>query len=116
MTLAAASAVFNRMFCGNFKEFKLDELNLQEENSNMMKLFIDFVYNRDCKLENLDDVLPLMKVVDYYQSNKVPFLLKCGKVILAKLDSANYLNLLPKFACAMNEESIQKAADKVMLL
>ena len=114
MILAAASPVFNRMFYGNFKESKLDEVNLQEENSNMMKLFVDFIYNGDCKLENLSDVLPLMKVVDYYQINNVPFLLKCGKVILAELDSANYLNLLPKFACVMSEESIQKAADKVM--
>ena len=114
MILAAVSPVFNGMFYGNFKEGKLDEVNLQEENSNIMKLFIDFVYNGDCKVDNLDNVLPLMKVVDYYQINKVPFLLKCGKVILAELDSSNYLDLLSKFACIMSEESIQKAADKVM--
>ena len=114
MILAAVSPVFNGMFYGNFKEGKLDEVNLQEENSKIMKLFIDFVYNGDCQLDNLDDVLPLMKIVDYYQINKIPFHLKCGKVILAELDSSNYLNLLPKFACVMSEESIQKAADKVM--
>ena len=114
MILAAVSPVFNGMFYGNFKEGKLDEVDLQEENSNVMKLFIDFIYNGDCQLDNLDDVLPLMKIVDYYQTNKVPFHLKCGKVILAELDSSNYLNLLPKFACVMSEESIQKAADKVM--
>ena len=114
MILAAVSPVFNGMFYGNFKEGKLDEVNLQEDNGKIMKLLIDFVYNGDCKLENLDDVLPLMKVVDYYQINKVPFHLKCGKVILAELDSSNYLNLLPKFVRVMSEESIQKAADKVM--
>ena len=114
MILAAVSPVFNGMFYGNFKESKLDEVNLQEENSKIMKLLINFIYNRDCQFDNLDDVLPLMKVVDYYQINKVPFHLKCGKVILAELHSANYLVLLPKLACVMSEESIQKAADKVM--
>ena len=115
MILAAVSPVFNGMFYGNFKEGKLDEVNLKEEKSKIMKLFIDFVYNGDCKLENLDDVLPLMKVVDYYQTNKVPFQLKCSKVILAELDSSNYLNLLPKFACVMSEESIEKATDWAMI-
>ena len=101
-------------FYGNFKEAKLDEVNLKEEKSKIVNLFIDFVYNGDCKLESLDDVLPLMKVVDYYQINKVSFQLKCSKIILAELDSSNYLNLLPKFACVMSEESIEKAADWAM--
>ena len=114
MILAAVSPVFNGMFYGNFKEAKLDEVNLQKENITIMKLFIDFVYHGDCELESLDDVLPLMKVVDYFQINKLPFHLKCGQVILTELDSSNYLNLLPKFACVMSEESIKKAADQVM--
>ena len=112
--LAAVSPVFNGMLFGNFKEGKSDEVKLEEENGNIMKLFIDFIYNGNCKLEDLDDMLPLMKVVDYYQVNKVPFHLMCGKVILDKLDSSNYLSLLPKFAGVMSKESIKKAADKVM--
>ena len=112
--LAAVSPVFNGMLFGNFKEGKSDEVNLDEEDGDIMKLFIDFIYKGNCKLESLDDVLPLMKVVDYYQVNKVPFHLMCGKVILDKLDSSNYLSLLPKFAGVMSEESIKKAADKVM--
>ena len=90
-------------------------MKLKEENGNIMKLFIDFIYNGNCKLEDLDDMLPLMKVVDYYQVNKVPFYLMCGKVILDKLDSSNYLSLLPKFANVMSKESIKKAADKVTI-
>lgn len=114
MILAAVSPVFNRMFYGNFKEGKSDEVNLQEENSSSMKLFIDFIYTGNCILESVDDVLPLMKVVDYYQVNKVPFQLMCGKLILNKLDSLNYLDLLPKFACVMSKESIKRAADRIM--
>ena len=112
--LAAVSPVFNGMLFGNFKEGKSDEVNLEEENGDIMKLFIDFVYNGNCKLDSLDDVLPLMKVIDYYQVNKVPFHIMCGNVILDKLDSSNYLSLLPKFASMMSKESIKKAADKVM--
>lgn len=112
--LAAVSPVFNGMLFGNFKEGKSDEVKLEEENGNIMKLFIDFIYNGNSNLEDLDDMLPLMKVVDYYQVNKVPFYLMCGKVVLNKLDSSNYLSLLPKFAGVMDNESIKKAADKVM--
>jgi len=112
--LAAVSPVFNGMLYGKFEEGKSDEVNLQEENGRMMKLFIDFIYNGNCQIENLDDMLPLMKIIDYYQVNKAPFGVMCGKVILDKLDSTNYLSLLPKFASVMNKESFQKAADKVM--
>ena len=112
--LAAVSPVFNGMLYGKFEEGKSDEVNLQEENGSMMKLFIDFIYNGNCQIENLDDMLPLMKIVDYYQVNKAPFCVMCGKVILDKLDSTNYLSLLPKFASVMSKESIQKAADLVM--
>ena len=73
MILAAVSPVFNGMFYGNFKEGKSDEVKLHEEDSSIMKLFIDFIYSGNLKLENLDDMLQLMKVVDYYQVNKVPF-------------------------------------------
>ena len=112
--LAAVSPVFNGMLYGKFEEGKSDEVSLQEDNGKMMKLFIDFIYNGNCKIENLDDTLPLMKIVDFYQVNKAPFRVMCGKIILDKLDSTNYLSLLPKFASVMSEESFQKAADKVM--
>ena len=62
----------------------------------------------------MDDILPLMEVVDCYQMNKCAFYHACGKVVLAKLDSSNCLTLLPKFVSILNEESIKKAADKVM--
>ena len=38
----------------------------------------------------------------------------CGKIVLAKLDSSNYLMLLPKFVNVLNKESTNRAADKVM--
>ena len=112
--LAAVSPVFNGMLYGKFEEGKSDEVNLQEENGSIMKLFIDFIYNGSCQIENLDDMLPLMKIVDYYQVNKAPLCVMCGNIILDKLDSTNYLSLLPKFASVMSKESIQNAADKVM--
>ena len=55
-----------------------------------------------------------MEVVDRYQMDKDVFYHACGKIVLAKLDSSNYLTLLPKFFSVLNEESIKKAADKVM--
>ena len=65
-------------------------------------------------MDCVDDILPLLEVMDRYQLNKGAFYHVCGKVILANMDSSNYLTLLPKFVAVLNEESMRKAADKVM--
>ena len=114
MILAAVSPVFDRMFYGDFKEGKSVAVDLPKDSSKMMKLLIDFVYCGKCELKNLDDILPLLEVFDRYQINKVPFYHNCSEVILANLDSSNYLVLLPTFASVMSEEGIRKAANKVM--
>ena len=114
MILAAVSPVFERMFYGDFKEGKSVAVDLPKDTSKMMKLLIDFVYCGKCELKNLDDILPLLEVFDRYQINKVPFYHSCSEVILANLDSSNYLVLLPKFASIMSGEGIRKAASKVM--
>ena len=38
----------------------------------------------------------------------------CDEAILPRLDSSNYLILLPKYVRVMSEEGHKKAADKVM--
>ena len=114
MILAAVSPVFERMFYGDFKEGKSMTVDLPKDSSKMMRLLIDFVYCGNCDLKNLDDIYPLLEVFDQYQINKVPFYHSCSEVILANLDSSNYLVLLPKFASVMSEEDIRKAANKVM--
>ena len=88
--------------------------DLPADNYKIFKLLVDFIYTGSCQLDCMDDILPLMEVMDRYQIDKSAFYQACGKVVLAKLDSSNYLTLLPKFVSVLNEENIKKAADKVM--
>ena len=114
MILAAVSPVFEKMFYGDFKEGKSVNADLPADSYNIFKLLIDFIYSGNCKLECMDDILPIMEVVDRYQMKKDALCHTCSKIVLAKLDSSNYLTLLSKFVDVLNEESINRAADKVM--
>ena len=113
MILAAVSPVFERMFYGDFKEGKSVIVNLPKDDSKIMNLLIDFVYRGSCEL-NLDDIFPVFEAFNRYQINKVPFCHMCSDVILAQMESTNYITLLEKFAKVMSEEGIKKAAYKVM--
>ena len=115
MILAAVSPVFERMFYGDFKEGKSMAVDLPKDSSKIMKLLVDFVYQGNCELGNLDDILPVLEVFDRYQINKNPFYHMCSEIIVTRLDYSNYLTLLPKFASVMSEEGTRKAASKVML-
>ena len=112
--LAAVSPVFEKMLYGNFKESSLSEVNLPEDNCKNMKMLIDFVYTGGYQVSNVDDIFPLAEAIERYQINKLPLYHLCGKTILSQMDSSNYITLLPKFACVMDEISIKRAADKVM--
>ena len=114
MILAAVSPVFEKMFYGDFKDGKSTITDLPADNCKVFKLLIDFIYNGSCKMDCMDDTLPLLEVMDRYQLNKGAFYHMCGKVVLANVDSSNYLTLLPKFVAVLNEDSMRKAADKVM--
>ena len=114
MILAAVSPVFEKMLYGDFKEGKSSEVALPNDSYNIMKLLIDFVYNGKCKVNNLDDFFPLFEVIDRYQMNKIPFQQMVDEAVLTKLDSSNYLTLLPKFASVMSEEANRKAAEKII--
>ena len=112
--LAAVSTVFEQLFYGNAKEGKSMAIDLPKDNYNTMNLLIDFVYRGSCELKNLDDIFPILEAFDRYQINKNPFYHMCGEIIVAKLDSSNYLTLLPKFSSVMSEEGTRKAAKRVM--
>ena len=114
MILAAVSPVFEKMFYGDFKEGKSSEIALPSDSCKSMKILIDFIYNGKCEVSHLDDILPLLEVTDRYQINKVPFQHMIGEAVLVKLNSSNYVTLLPKFASVMSEEANRKAAEKVI--
>ena len=112
--LATVSPVFERMLYGDFKEGKSSEVTLPSDSCKVMKILIDFVYNGKCEVSSLDDILPLLEVIDRYQINKVPFQYMIGDAVLAKLNLSNYATLLPKFSSVMSEEANRKAAEKVI--
>ena len=114
MILAAVSPVFEKMFYGDFKEGKSTIVDLPADNYKVFKLLIDFIYNGSCKMDCMDDILPLLEVMDRYQLKKGAFYHMCGTVVITNLNSSNYLTLLQKFVCVMNTESLKKAADKIM--
>ena len=112
--LAAVSPVFEKMFYGNLKKGKSMTVDLPKDSSEILSHVIDFVYHGGFELKNLD-IFQILGAFDRYQINKVPFYHMCGEVILTQMESSNYLYLLQKFAKVMNEEGIEKVANKVML-
>jgi len=66
MMLAFISPVFERMFYGNFKEAKSKIVDLPNDSYKIMKLLLDIVFEESCEMESLDDVIPLMEVVECY--------------------------------------------------
>jgi len=112
--LAAVSPVFEKMFYGEFKEGKSTTIDLPKDSCKIMGLMVDFVCYGTCKLNDVDDIFPLLEAFDRYQINKIPFYYTCSGFILSQLDISNYLTLLPKFASVMSEEGIKRAANKVM--
>ena len=73
MILAAVSPVFEKMFYGDFKEGKSSEISLPSDNYKVMKILIDCVYNGKCEMSSVDDILPLLEVVDVIKSIKFLF-------------------------------------------
>ena len=65
-------------------------------------------------MESLDDIIPLMEVVERYQINKTPVQQMCDEAILTQMNAKNYYMLLPKFAKMMHKDNVEKVADKVM--
>jgi len=114
MMLACVSPVFEGMFNGFFKETKSEIINLPNESYKVMKLLLDIVFEGSCEMESLDDVIPLMEVVERYQINKAPIQQMCDEAILSQMSPRNYSILLPRYVNLMQEESIMKAADMVM--
>ncbi|XP_065892814.1 kelch repeat and BTB domain-containing protein 8-like [Dysidea avara] len=113
-SLAERSEVFEKMFNSEFKEKTSSVIPLPADNLKTIKQLLDIIYKGGCEMDGLDDIIPLMEVVDRYQFNKAPFLHMCGEAILSQLDFSNYFTLLPKYVNVMSEESHKKAADKVM--
>ena len=114
MMLAFISPVFEKMFYGNFKEAKSKVVELPSDSHKIMKLLLDIVFEESCQMESLDDIIPLMEVVECYKINKAPVQQMCDEAILTQMNANNYFILLPKFASFMHEENIKEAADKVM--
>ena len=114
MMLAYISPVFEKMFYGKFKEAKSKVVDLPSDNHKIMKLLLDIVFEESCEMESLDDIIPLMEVVERYQINKAPVQQMCDEAILAQMNASNYFILLPKFAHLMREDYLSNAADKVM--
>ena len=114
MMLAFISPVFERMFYGNFKEAKSKVVQLPSDSHKIMRLLLNIVFEESCEMESLDDIIPLMEVVERYQINKAPVQQMCDEAILTQMNAGNFFILLPKFASFMHEENIKKAADKVM--
>ena len=114
MMLACVSPVFEKMFYGNFKEATSKVVDLPSDSHKIMKLLLEIVFEESCEMESLDDIIPLMEVVDRYQINKAPIQQMCDEAILTQMNANNYYILLPKFSNLMHEVNIKKAVDQVM--
>ena len=81
-----------------------------------MKLLFDILFSGGSEIESLDDIVPLMEVVDRYQIKKGPLQHICDEAILAEFNSLSCLTLLQKFAGVMSESSAEEAAHIVLCL
>ena len=114
MMLAYISPVFEKMFYGKFKETKSKVVDLPNDSHRIMKLLLDIVFEENCEMESLDDIIPLMEAVERYQINKAPVQQMCDEAILAQMNAKNYFILLPKFAYLMSKDDLSNAANKVI--
>ena len=114
MMLGIVSPVFKKMLYGSFKEASSSEVDLPKDNYKIMKLLFDIVFEGSSELESLDDIIPLMEVVDRYEFKKFPVQHMCDEAILAELDPSNYVNTLQKFVGVMGETSVKEATNKMM--
>ena len=114
MMLAMVSPVFEKMLYGGFKEGKSDEVDLPKDSCKIMKLLFNAVFEESCEMESLGDILPLIEVAERYQINKVPLQQMYGEAILSELSLSTYLTILPKYASFMSDDSLKKAAKKII--
>ena len=115
MMLAMVSPVFEKMLIGGFKEGKLDVVKLPTDNCRIFNLLLSAIFNESCEMESLSDIFSLMEVAERYQINKAPLQQMCSEAILSELIYCTYLTILPKYAGLMNDDSLRKAAGKVVL-
>ena len=111
MMLGIVSPVFKNMLYGSFKEASSSEVDLPKDNYKIMKLLFDVVFGDSFELESLDDIIPLMEVVDRYQIKKVQMLRVWDEIILAKSDP---VTLFQKFSGVMSAAGMEEAAKKFM--
>ena len=114
MMLSIVSPVFMKMLYGSFKEASSGEVDLPKDDYKIMKLLFDIVFEGSSELESLDDIIPLMEVVDRYEIKKFPMQHMCDEAILAELDPSNFVTLLQQFVGVMSEASVKEATNKVM--
>ena len=109
--LAMVSPVVEKMLFGGFKEGKLD---LPADNYKI-NLLLNAIFNESCEIESPNDIFSLMEVAERYQINKAPLQQMCSEAILSELSCCTYSTILPKYACLMSDDSLKKAAEKVVL-
>ena len=112
--LGVVSPVFGKMLYGNFKEASSNEVDLPEDNYRIMKLLFDIIFEGGSEIESLNDIIPLMEVVDRYQIKKGPVQQICDTAILNELNPLNCVNLLQKFTAVMDKTSVEEAGETLM--
>ena len=77
-------------------------------------MLLDTLFKGSCEMDSLDDIIPLMEVLERYQIKKELIQQRCDEAILAQLNS-NILDKLSTLVNVMSEESIKKAVDITMM-
>ena len=70
LMLAIMSSVFERMFHGNFKEADSGVVDLPKDNCRIIQMLLDAMFKGSCEMDSLDDIIPLMEVLEGYQIKK----------------------------------------------
>jgi hypothetical protein len=97
--LSARSEYFARMFDSDFKEAKDKIVNIQEENEELFKMMIEFIYTNDLsKLNSIfychayDIAMDLIVLAQKYNISSL--ITACSKVILANLNVETCLDII----------------------
>ena len=93
MMLGIVSPVFKKMLYGSFKEASSSEVDLPKDNYKIMKLLFDIDFEGSSDLDSLDDIIPLMEVVDRYKIKQDTVHRICNEAMLAELDLSNYIHI-----------------------
>jgi speckle-type POZ protein len=110
--LLARSVYFARMFDSDFKEAKDKIIEIQEENEDLFKLLIKFLYSNDFSTMTYEIAIDLIALAQKYNMPKI--LMMCGRNIVENLNAETCIDILIQAEIAQCDK-LERIAKKFII-